>query len=162
MFMNIEEIKVPRREGCNIIILSTHFIMSVEDIHEALVKSVPGIKFGLAFCEASGPCLIRTSGTDEEMIKAARDVAQKIAAGHTAVLYLRNAYPINVLNALKSLPEVCKIDCATANDISVLVADNGVGRGIICVIDGEKSKGVEGPEDARERREFLRKIGYKL
>ncbi|MBU5575183.1 MAG: adenosine-specific kinase [Candidatus Aenigmatarchaeota archaeon] len=160
--MEIKTVKIEVPKNCNFILLSTHFIMSVEDIYEAIVKSVPGIKFGLAFCEASGPCLIRIEGTDKELIKLASETAMKIAAGHTAIIFIKDAYPINILNSLKNLPEVCKIDCATANEVEVIVADNGKGRGILGVIDGEKAKGVENEKDIKERKEFLRKIKYKL
>jgi adenosine/AMP kinase len=134
----------------------------VEDIHEAMVSSVPGIKFGVAFCEASGPCLVRFSGTDDAMIKLAQENALRLGAGHSFILFLGEGfYPINVLNAVKALPEVCNIFCATANPVDVIVADNGTSRAILGVFDGEKPKGIEGPDDIAWRLNFLRKIGYK-
>ncbi len=161
--MKLEAVSLEIPEGCNIIIGITHFIKSVEDLYEALVNSVPGIKFGIAFCEASGPCLVRREGTDEELVKVATENALKIAAGHTFVILLRNAYPINVLNAIKRVPEVCTILCATANPVKAVVFEDDDGnRALLGVIDGFRTKGVEGPEDVKERKEFLRKIGYKL
>ena len=161
--MKLEAVPLEIPEGCNIIIGITHFIKSVEDLYEALVNSVPGIKFGIAFCEASGPCLVRREGTDEELVRVATENALKIAAGHTFVILLRNAYPINVLNAIKRVPEVCTILCATANPVKAVVFEDDDGnRALLGVIDGFRTKGVEGPEDVKERKEFLRKIGYKL
>jgi len=161
--LKLEAVSLEIPEGCNIIIGITHFIKSVEDLYEALVNSVPGIKFGIAFCEASGPCLVRREGTDEELVKVATENALKIAAGHTFVILLRNAYPINVLNAIKRVPEVCTILCATANPVKAVVFEDDDGnRALLGVIDGFRTKGVEGPEDVKERKEFLRKIGYKL
>ena len=145
----------------NIIVGQTHFIKTAEDIYEALVNSVPGIKFGIAFCEASADRLIRVEGNDEELRAAAVDNAQRIAAGHTFVVVLSQAYPINVLGAIKAVPEVCGIFCATANEAEVLVAQTERGRGIIGVVDGQTPLGVETDEDAKKRREFLRHIGYK-
>jgi len=160
--MKIEGVRIEKPSDVNVIVGGTHFIKSVEDIYEAIVSSVPGIRFGLAFCEASGPCLIRWEGTDEEMIELAKKNAEKISAGHTFVVFLKNAFPINVLNAIKNVPEVTQIFCATANPVEIIIAENEVGRGVIGVIDGERSKGVEKEEDKKERREFLRKIGYKF
>ncbi|MFC1780334.1 adenosine-specific kinase [Patescibacteria group bacterium] len=139
----------------------THFIKSVEDIHEALVNSVPNIKFGLAFCEASGPKLIRVSSTHKEMEELATRNAKKIKAGHVFVLFLKNTFPINVLNALKQVPEVCRIFCATANPLEVMIGESKAGRGIIGVIDGKATTKVETTKDKRDRYELLREIGYK-
>jgi len=160
--VEIKIVKIDAREGINLILGQSHFIKSVEDLHEALVNSVPGIKFGLAFCESSGPCLVRKSGTDEELVKLAADKAYELAVGHSFVIYLGNAYPVNVLNAVKNVTEVCNIYCATANTVEVVVAETEQGRGILGVIDGAKSKGIEREQDVKDRKEFLRKIGYKL
>jgi adenosine/AMP kinase len=154
------EIKAP--EGCNLILGQAHFIKTVEDIYETLVNCVPNIKFGLAFAEASGPCLIRHSGNDEELEKLATEKLFEIAAGHTFLIFMRNAYPINVVPRLKEVPEVANIYCATGNPVQVIVAETEQGRGILGVIDGFKSKGIEGEKEIKERKEFLRKIGYKL
>ncbi len=145
----------------NLIVGQSHFIKTVEDIYEVIVTTVPGAKFGLAFNESSGPCLVRTEGNDEELKAAAVKNARALAAGHVFVLVLRNAYPINLLPGLRAVPEVCNIFCATANPVEVIVAKGAQGRGIMGVIDGESPKGVEGPDDVRARKEFLRKIGYK-
>jgi adenosine/AMP kinase len=160
--MEIKSVKIDVPDGCNIILGQTHFIKSVEDIYEALVSAIPGIKFGFAFNEASGPCLVRHEGTDEDLRKAAREKAFEIGAGHIFIIYLRNAYPINVLNAIKNLNVVCSIYCATANPVEVVVAEVDQGKGIIGVIDGYSPKGIEKEEDATSRKDFLRKIGYKL
>ncbi len=161
--MKQETVKIIAPEGCQLIFGMSHFIKTVDDLHEALVNSVPGIKFGLAFCESSGPCLVRTSGTDEELRKLAAENALKLGAGHCFLILMRGAYPINVLNAIKQVPEVCTIFCATANPVSVVIAEDEDGnRGILGVIDGLRSKGIETDRDVQERKEFLRKIGYKL
>ena len=161
--MRIQAIPLKVPEGCNIIIGISHFIKTVEDLYEALVNSVPGIKFGIAFCEASGPCLVRQEGNDEELLEAATENALKVAAGHTFFILLKGAYPINVLNAVKAVPEVCSILCATANPVKAVVFEDEDGnRALLGVIDGFRTKGIEGPEHVRERKEFLRKIGYKL
>ncbi len=162
MSVKIEVVTVPVPEKVNVIIGQSHFIKTCEDIYEALVTSVPTIKFGLAFCEASGDRLVRVEGNDEELKKLATEVALKIGAGHVFVLYLRDAWPINVLNALKHVPEVVTIYCATANPVQVIVAETDQGRAVLGVVDGWKPVGVETPEKVKERREFLRKIGYKL
>lgn len=160
--MELQSVKIEKPEEINFILGQSHFIKTVEDIHEAMVSSVPGIKFGVAFCEASGACLIRYSGTDEAMIKLAQENASRIGAGHSFILFLGEGfYPINVLNAVKNLPEVCHIFCATANPVEVVIADNGTGRAILGVFDGEKPKGIEGGEDITWRKQLLRKIGYK-
>ncbi|ADN50295.1 adenosine-specific kinase [Vulcanisaeta distributa] len=161
--IKFEVIDVPIPEGTNVIIGHSHFIKTLEDIYEALVNSVPNIKFGLAFCEASGKRLIRHEGTDEELRKLAIDLCRKIAAGHTFVIYLRNAWPINVLNAIKHVVEVVNIYAATANPLSVIVAEIAPERrGIVGVVDGHSPLGVESDADIKERRELVRKFGYKL
>jgi hypothetical protein len=160
--MKQEIVKITVPKECQLILGMSHFIKTVEDIHEALVNSVPGIKFGLAFCESSGPCLVRTSGTDGELQELAAKHALKLGCGHCFLILLKGAYPINVLNAIKQVPEVCLIYCATANPVEVIVAETEQGRGILGVVDGLKSKGIESEKDVNERKEFLRKIGYKL
>ena len=160
--MNLLSIKIEKPDDINFILGQSHFIKTVEDVHEALVSNVPGIKFGLAFCEASGACLIRSSGTDEAMIDLARKNASNIAAGHSFIIFLGDGfYPINVLNTLKHIPEICEIYCATANPVDVVIADNGKSRAVLGVFDGEKPKGFETEEDVVWRKDFLRKIGYK-
>lgn len=160
--MEIVTVPVEKPEEINFILGQSHFIKTVEDIHEALVNTVPGIKFGLAFCEASGECLVRFTGTDPEMIALAKNNAYAIGAGHSFILFLgAGFYPLNVLNTIKMVPEVARIFCATANSTEVIIADNGFGRGILGVIDGEKPKGVEDEEGIAWRKGFLRKIGYK-
>ncbi len=161
--MDIQTVKIEKSEETNFILGQSHFIKTVEDMHEALVNTVPGIKFGLAFCEASGKCLIRWSGTDEAMIELAKKNAQAIGAGHSFILFLGEGfYPINVLNAIKALPEVARIFCATANPTEVLVAQTGQGRGILGVVDGFAPQGVEDEEGITWRKDFLRMIGYKI
>ena len=161
--MELKTVKIEKPEAVNFILGQTHFIKSVEDIHEALVTAVPGIKFGLAFCEASGKCLIRWTGTDQEMINLARENATAIAAGHIFIIFLSEGFfPINVLKAVQRVPEVCGIFCATANPTEVIVAETGQGRGILGVIDGFSPKGIEGDDDITHRKAFLRQIGYKL
>jgi len=160
--MDMELVKIENPNGLNFILGQSHFIKTVEDIHEALVNTVPGIKFGLAFCEASGKCLIRFSGTDPKLIELAQQNAMKISAGHSFIVFLENAFPINVLRIIKQVPEVCNIFCASANPVEVIIAKSSQGRGIMGVIDGETPKGIEGEEDIAWRKDFLRKIGYKL
>lgn len=161
--MEIKAVQIVKPEDINFILGQTHFIKSVEDIHEALVNAVPGIKFGLAFSEASGKCLIRWTGTDPALVELAQRNALAIGAGHSFILFLGEGfYPVNVLNALKMVPEVCRIFCATANPTQVVVADSEQGRGIMGVIDGFSPHGVEGDEDIAWRKGFLRMIGYKL
>jgi len=160
--MDLETVKIEKPEEVNFILGQSHFIKTVEDIHEALVSAVPGIKFGLAFCEASGACLVRWSGNDAAMIELAQKNALKLSAGHSFIIFLKEGFfPINVLNAVKNLPEVCSIFCATANAAEVVVADNGKGRAILGVFDGDKPKGIEDAEGIAWRKGFLRKIGYK-
>ena len=146
---------------CNVVVGQSHFIKTVEDLAEIVVTTVPQAKFGLAFCEASGPCLVRTEGNDAELISVATAQAQAVGAGHAFFLVLRGAYPINVLPAIKQCPEVCRVFCATANPVQVLVAETSQGRGVVGVVDGSPPKGVEGEPEKAARREFLRKIGYK-
>jgi adenosine/AMP kinase len=155
-------IALDKDESTNVILGQTHFIKSVEDLHEALVGAVPGIEFGLAFCEASGPALVRASGTSDALLRQARDNALSIGAGHTFIILLGNAFPINVLNAIKAVPEVCHIFCATSNPLQVVVAESEQGRGILGVIDGEKPKGVESDKEIADRKALLRRFGYKL
>jgi hypothetical protein len=160
MELKVATMEIP--EGSNIIIGQSHFIKTVEDLYEAIVGTSTQVKFGLAFCEASGPCLIRTAGNDDTLQETAIQNAQAIAAGHSFVLLLKEAFPINFLNAIKQCPEVCTIHCATANPVQILIAETEQGRGIAGVIDGFSPQGVEGEEDVKARKDFLRKIGYKL
>ena len=161
--MELSTVRIEKPETINFILGQSHFIKTVEDIHEALVTAVPGIDFGLAFCEASGKCLVRWSGTNEEMVELARNNAQALAAGHSFIVFLgQGFFPINVLNAIQSVPEVCRIFCATANPTEVIIAETEQGRGILGVIDGYKTLGVESDEDIDWRMGFLRQIGYKL
>lgn len=160
--MEFESISIKKPDDTNFILGQAHFIKTVEDIHEALVGAVPGIKFGLAFCEASGACLIRSSGTDQPLIDLARENAMLIGAGHSFIIILGDGYfPINVLNAVKNVPEVANIFCATANATEVVVYDNGRGRGIMGVVEGEEPRGFESEADVKWRKDLLRKIGYK-
>jgi adenosine/AMP kinase len=160
--MDIQVVKIEKPENINFILGQSHFIKTVEDIHEALVNSVPNIKFGLAFCEASGKCLIRWTGTQNELMELAKKNAQAIGAGHSFILFLGDGYfPLNVLNAIKNVPEVARIFCATANPTEVLVAQTEQGRGILGVVDGFSPKGIEDDEGITWRKDFLRMIGYK-
>lgn len=160
--MDIQAVKIEKPEDTNFILGQSHFIKTVEDIHEAVVTSVPNVKFGLAFCEASGKCLIRWSGTDDEMIELAKKNAMAIGAGHSFILFLGEGfYPINILNTIKNVPEVARIFCATANPVEVLVAQTDQGRGILGVVDGFSPKGIEDEEGITWRKDFLRMIGYK-
>jgi len=161
MGLELKLVAIDKPAEVNLILGQTHFIKTVEDLYEALVASVPGIKFGLAFCEASGACLIRVEGTDEEMKTLALRTAEKLAAGHSFVIALGNVYPVNVLNAIKACPEVCRIYCATANPLQVVVAETEQGRGILGVVDGHSPKGVEDAAGVAWRQELLQKIGYK-
>lgn len=160
--MEIKTVRIEAPEGCQLVLGQSHFIKTVEDLHEAMVNSVPGVKFGLSFCESSGPCLVRHSGNDEELEKLAAEKALELGCGHCFLILMRGAYPINVLNALKQVPEVCSIYCATANPVEVIIAETEQGRGILGVVDGLKSKGIEQAEDVGKRKELLRKLGYKL
>lgn len=161
--MELSVVNIENPNELNFILGHSHFIKTVEDLYETLVSSVPGIKFGLAFCEASGVALIRRTGTDDELTELAQRNALALSAGHSFIIFLGNGFfPINVLNAVKNIPEVCRIFCATANPVQVIVAETELGRGILGVIDGLKSKGIEGDKDIAWRKDFLRKIGYKL
>ena len=161
--MQLTTVKIEKPDDVNIIVGMSHFIKTVEDMHEALVAAVPGIAFGVAFCEASGPCLIRASGTDDAMTALAVRNAKAVGAGHTFVICLAPGYyPMNVLNTVKAVPEVCCVHCATANPVELVVAESGDGRGILGVIDGASPKGVETDADVADRKAFLRAIGYKL
>jgi adenosine/AMP kinase len=159
--MELTVVSIENPENLNMILGHSHFIKTVEDIHEVMVNAVPGAKFGLAFCEASDVCLVRTSGTDQDLIDLAGKNALNLSAGHTFVLFMRDMFPINVLNGIKNVPEVCRIHCATANPVQVVVAETEQGRGILGVIDGFSSKGMETDEDVARRKGLLRTIGYK-
>ncbi len=160
--MDITTVPVSIPEGCNIILGQTHFIKTAEDLYEIVAGTVPGAKFGIAFTEASGPCLIRTEGNDDDLIAACVRTLTNIGAGHVFCIYLKNAFPVNVLTQIKNCPEVCHIFCATANPLEVVVASTAQGKGIVGVVDGFSPKGVETASDRAQRKEFLRKIGYKL
>jgi adenosine/AMP kinase len=160
--MDVQAVSLSWEEGCNIIVGQSHFIKTAEDLAEIMSSSVPGAEYGLAFCEASGPCLIRTEGNDEALVAQAAECARAVGAGHSFFLILRKAFPINVLNQIKACQEVARIFCATANPLEILVVETGQGRGIVGVVDGFSPKGVEGPEDRQARRELLRRFGYKL
>jgi len=160
--LDFKRVKVEVPEGCNVILGTAHFIKTVEDLYEALVNAVPNVKFGIGFCESSGPCLVRHEGNDEELRQMAAKKAYEVACGHSFIIFLKNAYPINVLDKINNVPEVCTIYAATSNRLEVIIAETEQGRGIIGVIDGSKSKGIETREDIEARKEFLRKIGYKL
>ena len=161
--MELATIQIEKPETLNFILGQSHFIKTVEDLHEALVCSVPGIKFGLAFCEASGPALVRASGTDDELVELAKRNALALSAGHSFIIFLGEGfYPVNVLNTVKMVPEVCRIFCATANPVEVILAETKQGRGILGVVDGVKTKGIETEDDVAHRKDFLRIIGYKL
>ncbi len=160
--MDIKSVKIEKPEDLNMILGQSHFIKTVEDIHEALVNSVPNIKFGIGFCEASQQCLVRYSGNDNGLIELAKKNALAISAGHTFIVFIENAFPINVLNTIQKVPEICNIYCATSNPVEVIIAESEQGRGILGVIDGFKTKGVETEKDIQDRKGFLRNIGYKL
>ena len=160
--MDLKTVKIEPPKDCNTILGMAHFIKSAEDLYEALVNSVPNIQFGVGFCESSGPCLVRHEGTDPELRRLAAEKALEIGCGHSFLIFIRNAYPLNVLDKIKKVPEVCTIYAATANSLEVLIAETTQGRSIIGVVDGLKSKGIENENDVLERRQFLRKIGYKL
>lgn len=162
MDFELKSVAIEKDEDTQMILGMSHFIKTVEDIHEAIVNTVPQAKFGIAFCEASAKRLIRWSGNDEGLMELARRNANNIGAGHSFIIFLRDAYPINLLRVLRTVPEICTIHCATANPVDVIIAENERGRGILGVIDGGRPAGIEGPEDQQWRRDFLRKIGYKL
>ena len=160
--MDIKIVKIEPPKDCNTILGMAHFIKTAEDLYEALVNSVPNIQFGLGFCESSGPCLVRNEGNEPELRQLAAQKAFEIGCGHSFLIFIKNAYPLNVLDKIKKAPEVCTVYAATANPLEVLVAETSQGRSIIGVVDGLKSKGIETEKDIAERRQFLRKIGYKL
>jgi len=160
--MEFTTVKIEVPKECNVILGMAHFIKTVEDLYEALVNAVPNIKFGIGFCESSGPCLVRVEGNDEELKQLAAKTAFNIASGHSFIIFIKNAYPLNVLDKIKHVPEVCTIYAATANPLEVIIAETEQGRGIIGVVDGFKSKGIETESDVKARKKFLRKIGYKL
>lgn len=161
--MELAVLQIEKPEAVNLILGQSHFIKTVEDVHEALVSTVPGIKFGLAFCESSGPALVRASGTDDELVELAKRNALALSAGHCFVIFLGEGfYPVNVLNTVKAVPEVCRVFCATANPVEVILTETKQGRGILGVVDGVKTRGVETDEDVAQRKDFLRAIGYKL
>jgi len=160
--MEIKIIEIEKPENVNFILGQSHFIKTVEDLHETLIGSVPGIKFGIGFCESSGPRLVRFSGNDDKLIKLAKDNVFKIGAGHSFIIFIRNAFPINLLPRIKAVPEVCRIFCATANPTQVIIGETEQGRAILGVVDGELPLGIEGPKEIKQRKKFLRDIGYKL
>lgn len=160
--MELKTVRLDVPEGVNVILGQSHFIKTVEDIYEALVNSVTEIKFGIGFCESSGKCLVRHDGNDDELRKMAAESALKLSAGHAFIIYIKNAYPLNVLHMVREVPEVCSIYCATANPVEVILAETDQGRGILGVIDGFRSKGIEEEPDIRWRKDLLRRIGYKL
>ena len=160
--IDFKTVKIEPPKDCNVIVGMAHFIKTVEDLYEALVSAVPNIKFGIGFCESSGPCLVRHEGNDNELRKLAAEKAFEIACGHSFIIFLKNAYPINALDKIKQTQEVCTIYAATANQLEILIAETDQGKGIIGVVDGLKSKGIETEDDAKTRKQFLRKIGYKL
>ena len=160
--MELKTVTIKNPNNLNFILGQSHFIKTVEDLHEALITTVPGIKFGIAFSEASGPCLIRTSGNDKKLITLAQENAQEIGAGHTFIIFMEAAYPINLLPTIKRIPEIVTLFCATANPVEVVLAETKQGRGVLGVIDGNSPKGVESDQDKKERQTFLRTIGYKL
>jgi len=160
--MEFKTVSIEKPEDMNFILGQSHFIKTVEDIHEALITTVPGIKFGVAFCEASADCLVRFSGNDEELMDLAKKNAWSLSAGHCFIIFMKNAYPINIMEAVKRVPEVCRIYCATANPVEVIIAETEQGRGIMGVIDGFKTKGIETEKDIEHRKDFLRMIGYKI
>jgi adenosine/AMP kinase len=162
MPINLTSVSITKPEEINLILGQAHFMKTVEDLHEALVTAVPGIKFGLAFCEASDPCLVRWSGTDSELTDLAKTTAYAIGAGHSFLIFLRDCFPINVLPVVRQVPEVCQIFCATANAVEVILAETAQGRGIVGVIDGSSPKGVEQEADIQVRKAMLRQFGYKL
>ena len=159
--MELETIPIEKPEGVNLILGQSHFIKTVDDVYEALAASSGQLRFGLAFCESSGPCLVRRAGNDDELVALAVRNALAVGAGHSFVVFLREGYPVNVLNALKLVPEVCRIYCATANPVEVVVAETEQGRAILGVVDGSPPKGVETPDDVEERKLLLQRLGYK-
>ena len=160
--MDITTVRIEKPDDMNLILGQSHFIKTVEDIHEAIVNTAPQMKFGIAFCESSGPALVRYSGNNDSLIDLARKNALNIGAGHSFIIFMENGFPVNILNTVKNVPEVCRVFCATANPVEVIIAETENGRGILGVIDGVKTKGVESEADIQWRKDFLRKIGYKF
>lgn len=159
--MELKTVKLENPEELNMILGQSHFIKTVEDLYEAIINTVPSAKFGIAFCEASGPCLLRYTGTDEDLIELAKKNASKISSGHSFLIFMKEMFPINILNTIQNVPEVCRIFCATANPVEVIIAETEQGRGIMGVIDGYSLKGVESSEDIVDRKKLLRTFGYK-
>jgi adenosine/AMP kinase len=160
--MDLKTVSIEKPEATNFILGQSHFIKTVEDIHEAIVQTNPHMQFGIGFCESSGPALVRFTGNDPDLIELAKKNAMALSCGHCFILFMENGFPVNILNTIKSIPEVCNIYCATANSVEVIVAETAQGRGILGVVDGLKTKGIETDADIKVRKEFLRKIGYKL
>ena len=160
--MELKTVRIDKPADLNLILGQSHFIKTVEDLYEAIVQTVPGMKFGIAFCESSGPALVRYAGNDGRLIELAQRNALSLSCGHCFIIFMEGGFPLNILNAVKDVPEVCRIFCATANPVEVIVAETAQGRGILGVIDGVKTKGIETEADIKVRKEFLRKIGYKL
>ena len=160
--MELKTVKIEKPADLNFILGQSHFIKTVEDLYEAIVQTVPGMKFGIGFCESSGPALVRHAGNDARLVELARQNALALSCGHCFIIFMEGGFPLNILNAIKSVPEVCQVFCATANPVEVVVAETEQGRGILGVIDGVKAKGIETEADIKVRKEFLRKIGYKL
>jgi adenosine/AMP kinase len=160
--MNLSTVRIEKPEAVNFILGHAHFIKTVEDLYEAIVQTNPGMKFGIAFCEASGPTLLRVEGNDEAMIALAKKNAMAIAAGHTFLIFMDKGFPVNILPAVKAVTEVCRVFCATANPTDVIIAETDLGRGVCGVIDGAATKGIETADDVATRKKFLRTIGYKL
>ncbi len=160
--MELKTVRIEKPEDMNFVLGQSHFIKTVEDLYEAIVQTVPGMKFGIGFCESSGPALVRYAGNDARLIELAQKNAMALACGHCFIIFMEGGFPVNILNAVKSVPEVCHVYCATANPVEVIVAETEQGRGIMGVIDGVKTKGIETEADIKVRKDFLRKIGYKL
>lgn len=160
--MDLRVVKIEADEGCNVILGTAHFIKTVEDLYETLAESVPNMKFGIGFCESSGSCLVRSEGNDDELERLAAQRAFELGCGHCFIIFIRNAYPVNILNRVKQVSEVCTIHAATANPLEVIVCETEQGRGILGVVDGSRSKGIEAASDVKDRRDFLRRIRYKL
>ena len=160
--MELKTVAIEKPADMNFILGQSHFIKTVEDLHEAIVQTVPGMKFGIGFCESSGPALVRHSGNDQRLVELAQKNALTLSCGHCFIIFMEGGFPVNILNAIKAVPEVCRIFCATANPVEVVVAETEQGRGILGVIDGVKTKGIETQADIKVRKDFLRKIGYKL
>lgn len=160
--MKLETVRIEKPEEMNFILGQSHFIKTVEDLHEAIVETVPGMKFGIGFCESSGPALVRYAGNEPRLVELAQKNALALSCGHCFIIFMEGGFPINILNTIKNVPEVCGIFCASANPVEVVVAETDLGRGVLGVIDGVKTKGIETEDDIRVRKEFLRRIGYKM